>query len=79
MASIMPLLLVILLPLCALSEGLSASAAAAADESGATADTAASPTRPMSQYNKTQQEKMLEMLGKWRSQVITRSDEEERQ
>lgn len=32
------------------------------------------PVRPMSQYNKTQQERMLQMLDKWRSQVTPRAD-----
>jgi len=48
---------------------------ALADDADAAADAAADPkTRPMSQYNKTQQDKMLQMLEKWRSMVKPKAD-----
>ena len=39
------------------------------ESGGAGVTEAESSTRPTSQYNKTQQERMLKMLEQWRSQV----------
>jgi len=75
MSSATPFLLLLLLPLLILTwpEGATF-AAAAADGSTAAGTGNAPPVRPMSQYNKTQQERMLQMLSQWRSKVRPRAD-----
>merc|ERR1719167_1472177 len=56
-----------------LSVGTSVTATSAAPH-GSDFSSTPLPRRPMSQYNKTQQDRMLQMLSQWRSQVRPRAD-----